>query len=73
MNQQYTAEDMASAAAQGFRDGQASLKPVLEQALEALDSCDAAHPSDGGRQWYNSNAVDAASEALHAALKEMRE
>lgn len=42
---------------------------LLRQALEALDTCDAEHPSDGGRQWYDSKAVDAAIAALRERLE----
>ena len=44
------------------------LRKVAQQALEALETCDAAHPSDGGAQWYDVNAVDASITALRAAL-----
>ena len=46
------------------------LRAAAEQALEALETCDAAHPSDGGQQWYDSKAVEAAITALREALAE---
>ena len=45
-----------------------TLREAAQQALEALDSCDAAHPSDGGRQWYDDKLVEPAINALRAAL-----
>ena len=45
-------------------------RAVVEQVLEALESCDAAHPSDGGRQWYDDKLVEPAITALRAALAE---
>ena len=44
------------------------LRKAAQQALEALETCDAAHPSDGGAQWYDVNAVDAAIATLQTAL-----
>lgn len=41
---------------------------VMKQALEALKSCDAAHITDGGRQWYDEKLVDKAVEAIEKAL-----
>lgn len=42
---------------------------MSEQAMRmALESCDAQHPSDGGRQWYDEKSVDAAITALRAEL-----
>jgi len=45
-------------------------RSAMEQALEALETCDAAHISDGGRQWYDDKAVEEAITALRAALAE---
>jgi len=45
-------------------------REVMQQALEALDSCDAEHPSDGGRQWYDERLVEPAIAALRARLAE---
>ena len=45
-----------------------TLREAAQQALEALESCDAAHPSDGGRQWYDDKLVEPAITALRAAL-----
>ena len=39
---------------------------LMRQALDALESCDAAHPSDGGQQWYDDKMVEAAIAALRA-------
>ena len=47
-----------------------TLREAAQQALEALETCDAAHPSDGGRQWYDERLVEPAIEALRAALAE---
>ena len=44
------------------------LEQAARLALEALESCDAAHPSDGGRQWYDDKLVEPAITALRAAL-----
>ena len=41
---------------------------VLKLALEALESCDAAHITDGGRQWYDERLVDKAITAVKEAL-----
>jgi hypothetical protein len=43
-------------------------RALLKQALEALETCDAAHPSDGGRQWYDEKLVEPAITHLCAAL-----
>ena len=43
-------------------------RALLEQALEALETCDAAHPSDGGQQWYDDKLVEPAITALRSAL-----
>ena len=40
---------------------------VMKLALEALKSCDAAHITDGGRQWYDEKLVDKAVEAIEKA------
>ena len=48
-------------------------RTLLEQALEALETCDAAHISDGGRQWYDDKAVEEAITALRAALAQQPE
>ena len=47
-----------------------TLREAAQQALEALETCDAAHISDGGRQWYDDKAVEEAITALKAALAE---
>ena len=61
-------------AAQRRKDLRRAVMPSLREAaalaLEALDSCDAAHPSDGGRQWYDDKLVEPAITALRAALAE---
>lgn len=49
------------------------LPEAARQALEALETCDAAHISDGGRQWYDEKAVEAAITALRAALEAQQE
>ena len=36
--------------------------------MEALESCDAAHITDGGRQWYDEKLVDKAITAIKEAL-----
>ena len=41
---------------------------ALKLALEALESCDAAHITDGGRQWYDEKLVDKAITAIEEAL-----
>jgi hypothetical protein len=46
------------------------LKAAAQQALEALETCDAEHPSDGGRQWYDAALVEPAITALKAALEQ---
>ena len=46
------------------------LRTAAQQALEALETCDAAHISDGGRQWYDDKAVEEAITALKAAITE---
>ena len=43
-------------------------KEALKLALEALESCDAAHITDGGRQWYDEKLVDKAITATKEAL-----
>ena len=45
-------------------------KEAMKLALEALKSCDAAHITDGGRQWYDEKLVDKAVEAIEKALAE---
>lgn len=45
-----------------------STERALKLALEALESCDAAHITDGGRQWYDEKLVDKAVEAIEKAL-----
>ncbi len=45
-----------------------TLREAAQQALEALETCDAAHPSDGGQQWYDEKLVETAITALRAAL-----
>jgi hypothetical protein len=49
------------------------LRTAAQQALEALESCDAAHPSDGGLQWYDDKLVEPAITALRAALAQQAE
>ena len=48
---------------------------AMKQALEALESCDAAHITDGGHQWHDEKLVDKAITAIKKALAEhaMRE
>ena len=41
---------------------------ALKLALEALESCDAAHITDGGRQWYDEKLVDKAITAIKEHL-----
>ena len=41
---------------------------TLKLGLEALESCDAAHITDGGRQWYDEKLVDKAITAIKEAL-----
>ena len=41
---------------------------ALKLALEALESCDAAHITDGGRQWYDEKLVDKAITAIKEVL-----
>ena len=43
-------------------------RKVFELALEALESCDAAHITDGGRQWYDERLVDKAIDTIEEAL-----
>jgi hypothetical protein len=43
-------------------------RALMREALEALETCDCAHISDGGRQWYDDEAVDAAIEKLKARI-----
>lgn len=45
-------------------------KEAMKLALEALESCDAAHITDGGHQWYDEKLVDTAYAALREALAE---
>jgi hypothetical protein len=45
-------------------------KEAMKLALEALESCGAAHITDGGRQWYDEKLVDTAYAALREALAE---
>jgi len=42
---------------------------AMKMALEALETCDAAHPSDGGYQWYDDKAVDKAITSLREAIE----
>ena len=44
------------------------LRKAAEMALEALESCDAQHASDGGRQYFDDRLVEPAVIALRAAL-----
>ena len=41
---------------------------ALKLALEALESCDVAHITDGGHQWYDEKLVDKAITAIEEAL-----
>ena len=43
-------------------------REALKLALEALESCDAAHITDGGRQWYDEKLVDKAITAIKDSL-----
>ena len=43
-------------------------KEVMRMALEALESCDAAHITDGGHQWYDEKLVDKAITAIEKCL-----
>lgn len=43
-------------------------RALMREALEALETCDCGHISDGGRQWYDDKAVDAAIEKLKARI-----
>ena len=43
-------------------------REALKLALEALESCDAAHITDGGRQWYDEKLVDKAITAIKESL-----
>lgn len=45
-------------------------KEAMKLALEALESCGAAHITDGGSQWYDEKLVDTAYAALQEALAE---
>ena len=48
-------------------------RSTVKQALEVLETCDAAHLSDGGQQWYDEKLVEPAITALRAALAEPQE
>jgi hypothetical protein len=41
---------------------------ALKLALEALESCDSGHISDGGKQWFDEELVDKAYAAIKEAL-----
>jgi hypothetical protein len=43
-------------------------RAVVEQVLEALDSCDCEYSSAGQRQYFDERAIDAAVTALREAL-----
>lgn len=43
---------------------------AMRMALVALNSCDAQHITDGGRQFYDDEAVDAAIKALEQRVGE---
>ena len=60
--------DRAARAPQKAEPSDAVINSVLWQAYAALQSCDAQHPQDGGRQWYDEKAVDDAIKALTAVL-----
>ena len=63
-------EDTGDCACPPANVQKSTLREAAQQALEALESCDAAHPSDGGRQWYDDKLVEPAITALRAALAE---
>ena len=46
---------------------------ALKLALEALESCDAAHITDGGHQWHDDKLVDKAITAIKEALAQTQE
>lgn len=46
---------------------------TVRLALEALESCDAAHITDGGHQWYDEKLVDKAITALKALASKAKE
>jgi hypothetical protein len=50
------------------RDDMTDLRKAAEMALGALESCDAQHASDGGRQYFDDRLVEPAVIALRAAL-----
>jgi hypothetical protein len=43
---------------------------ALKLALEALESCDASHITDGGNQWHDEKLVDKAITAIKQALEQ---
>jgi hypothetical protein len=45
-------------------------RSFVEQALGALESCDARHPSDGGQQYYDDVLVECSINSLRAALEQ---
>jgi hypothetical protein len=46
---------------------------ALKLALEALESCDSGHISDGGKQWFDEKLVDKAITAIKKALAQTQE
>ena len=48
--------------------GTSMTQEALKLALEALESCDAAHITDGGHQWHDEKLVDKAITAIKEAL-----
>ena len=46
---------------------------VLKMALEALESCNTWHITDGSRQWYDEKLVDKAITAIEEALAEQQQ
>jgi len=51
----------------------ATIRPLLEELRDAMATCDAAHITDGGRQWFDSIKVDAAHAKVEAFLLAMGE
>ena len=46
---------------------------ALKLALEALESCDSGHISDGGKQWFDEKLVDKAITAIEETLAQTQE
>jgi hypothetical protein len=53
--------------------GTSMTQEALKLALEALESCDAAHITDGGHQWHDEKLVDKAITAIKEALAQTQE